>query len=66
MILKGNTENLAEVCNGPTLCLLQFSSWLSSEKESWKFMEKFAMLHRKQVSGEIQQVTAVNVSTKGK
>lgn len=29
-------------------------------------MEKFAMLHRKQVSGEIQQVTAVNVFTKGK
>lgn len=29
-------------------------------------MEKFAMLQRKQVSGEIQQVAAVDVSTKGK
>lgn len=29
-------------------------------------MEKIAMLHRKQASGEIQQVTGVNVSTKGK
>lgn len=29
-------------------------------------MKKFAMLHRKQVSGEIQQAAAVDVSTKGK
>lgn len=29
-------------------------------------MEKFFMLHRKQVSGEMQQVAAVDVSTKGK
>lgn len=29
-------------------------------------MENIVMLHRKQVSGEIRQVTGVNVSTKGK
>lgn len=29
-------------------------------------MEKIFMLHRKQVSGEMQQVAAVDVSTKGK
>lgn len=29
-------------------------------------MEKIVMLHRKQTSGEIQQVAAVNVCTKGK
>lgn len=29
-------------------------------------MEKFVILHRKQASGEIQQATAVNASTKGK
>lgn len=30
------------------------------------FMDKIVMLHRKQESGEIQQVAVVNACTKGK